>query len=429
MTTTLSPRPDLGHLKRQAKNLLKAHQRGDTGACPVLRQLYRFSQSSDSEMLAAEVKLNEVQFALALDYGFSSWNSLKHHVEHLAITGDEVIVHRRDGEAWIDGIPKLNWSSPGGCTFIGALLRALNRVGEPINYVDLMGLSGAAFRFCFAHPNWDWSSVDGMLGYDHGRVAMDALGYEASWAEGENEMRAAFMKSIDEGRPALGIDLVCAPEWGVITGYADEGKTLLCRTYFDDPGDDYSRTERVPWLNFMIGDRKPAPARHASLLASLRIAVTCGRGNGFVSSGGCSYKRGTEGLETWIGDLLDESRFDPKASEALCKHSSVNRFVFDALLDARESAARYLASHSDLLGHELRGPLLHLAGIYGQIVAVLRECMQYMPKSEDVPESRGPDPENWTPEMRYAQVDALRTVVEFEREALGTCEQILCSAD
>jgi hypothetical protein len=65
---------------------------------------------------------------------------------------------------------------------------------------------------------------------------------------------------------------------------------------------------------------------------------------------------------------------------------------------------------------------MHLAGIYGQIVAALRECEQYVPSDE------GLDPKDWTSQMRTAQVDALRTVVESEREALRTCEQILTSA-
>ena len=427
MTTNLPQRPDLGHIKHQAKNLLKAHQRGNADACPILRQLSRFNHASDAHILTSEMKLNEVQFALALNYGFSSWNALKHHVEQLAITSDEVVIHRRDGEVWIDGIPKLDWSNPGSCTFIGSLLRVLNRIGEPITYADLMGLSGAAFRFCFAHPYWDFSSVDGMLSFDAGQIAMDALGYEplhmcASGSSAEkDELRAACMKSIDEGRPALGIDLVIAPEWGVITGYADEGKTLLCRTYFDDPGDDYSRTARIPWLNFIIGERKPAPTRHASLLASLRVAATLARADGFVSSGGCSYKQGIEGLETWIADLIDESRFDPKDADSFNRHASVNLFILNSLLDAREAAARYL-SRTELLGSDLRSPILHLADIYGQIVTVLHECMQYIPKDE------GPDPHDWTPEMRRAQADALLKVVELEREALRICEQILSSA-
>ncbi|HET6453601.1 MAG TPA: hypothetical protein VFI02_04300, partial [Armatimonadota bacterium] len=81
MTTSLPAQPDLGHLKRQAKSLLKAHQQGDANACSILRQLHRFSHSSDADILTSELRLNEAQFVLALDYGFSSWNALKHHVE------------------------------------------------------------------------------------------------------------------------------------------------------------------------------------------------------------------------------------------------------------------------------------------------------------------------------------------------------------
>ncbi|MCE5323771.1 hypothetical protein LLG46_10720 [bacterium] len=419
MTTNLPPRPDLGHLKRQAKSLLKSHQHGDGAACPILRQLYRFANSTDTQILASDVKLNEVQFALALDYGFSSWNAMKHHVEQSAIMDNGIVIHRHNGEVWIDGVPKLSWGNPGQCTFIGALLRALNRIGEPVGYDDLMGLSGAAFRFCFAHPDWDWSCVDGMLGYDHGQAAMDTLGFEGGWAEGESETRVAFVKSIDEGRPALGIDLVRAAEWGVITGYADEGKTLLCRTYFDDPGDDYSRTERLPWLNYLIGERKPPRSRHESLLTSLRIAVTYARGDGFVSGGGCSYKRGLEGLETWISDLLDDSRYDPNDYDSFCKHASINRFVMDSLIDARKSVSRYLANHAEILGSENRDLLMNLAGVYSRIVAELNECEKYAPKGES------PAGDDWRPEMRQAQVDSLREVVGFEREALRLCEQIL----
>lgn len=88
MTAYLPPRPDLGHLKREAKSLLKSHRQGDNHVCPILRRLHRFSHASDSDILASEVKLNEVQFALALEYGFSSWNALKRYVEELMCRAD-----------------------------------------------------------------------------------------------------------------------------------------------------------------------------------------------------------------------------------------------------------------------------------------------------------------------------------------------------
>ncbi len=95
MTTSLPQRPDLDQLRRQAKDLLKAQKKGDPEVCSVLRHLHRFSRASDADIISADVKLNEVQFALALEHGFSSWNALKQHIEALpkgpspdAATGD-----------------------------------------------------------------------------------------------------------------------------------------------------------------------------------------------------------------------------------------------------------------------------------------------------------------------------------------------------
>ncbi|MEM9884011.1 MAG: ankyrin repeat domain-containing protein, partial [Planctomycetota bacterium] len=57
-TLSLPPRPELQHLKNQAKRRLEALRRSDPKA-----------------------KLSTAQFALARDYGFSSWRELKAHVD------------------------------------------------------------------------------------------------------------------------------------------------------------------------------------------------------------------------------------------------------------------------------------------------------------------------------------------------------------
>jgi len=77
MSPVLPLHPHLDHLKKQAKALLKAQCAGDALACEPLRQLHRFADVGDAEILAASVQLHEVQFALALDYGFPSWERLQ----------------------------------------------------------------------------------------------------------------------------------------------------------------------------------------------------------------------------------------------------------------------------------------------------------------------------------------------------------------
>ncbi len=68
---------DFTQLKKQAKDLLKAHRAGDTEACRTLRLVPRLSEMTDEQVLAADVGLQEAQHALAKDYGFATWAELK----------------------------------------------------------------------------------------------------------------------------------------------------------------------------------------------------------------------------------------------------------------------------------------------------------------------------------------------------------------
>ena len=80
MTPSLPANPSLRFLKEQAKDVLKAHKAGDSSSCQVLRKLRRFAATADADILAAKVPLKEVQFALAMFYGFKSWDELQKHV-------------------------------------------------------------------------------------------------------------------------------------------------------------------------------------------------------------------------------------------------------------------------------------------------------------------------------------------------------------
>jgi hypothetical protein len=81
MARSLSPKPSLEHLRKQAKDLLRAHGAGKASVCATLRLLRRFENASDRDILGADVTLQEVQYAVALEYGFENWSALKEHVE------------------------------------------------------------------------------------------------------------------------------------------------------------------------------------------------------------------------------------------------------------------------------------------------------------------------------------------------------------
>jgi hypothetical protein len=117
MSKALPERPNLENLKNQAKTLLKSHSSGDSDVCTLLRRLHRFSRSSDQDILSSDLSLAEAQYALAMDYGFSSWDALKQAVKgqedqkrflHLQCGDISAESLRRSGipgrvEVWYDG--------------------------------------------------------------------------------------------------------------------------------------------------------------------------------------------------------------------------------------------------------------------------------------------------------------------------------------
>jgi len=79
--------PNLEHLKKQAKDLLKAHQHGDAAVCPTLRHLRHLQHAADAEILAAPLTQRQAQHALAREYGFTNWADLKSAVETAGAAG------------------------------------------------------------------------------------------------------------------------------------------------------------------------------------------------------------------------------------------------------------------------------------------------------------------------------------------------------
>jgi hypothetical protein len=78
----LPPRPDLDHLKNQAKDLLRSHRERDPQAAQRIREFHpRFSKQADAEIFKNPLKLSDAQLAIARESGFASWPRLKKHVE------------------------------------------------------------------------------------------------------------------------------------------------------------------------------------------------------------------------------------------------------------------------------------------------------------------------------------------------------------
>ena len=144
MAFTLPADPSLRYLQEQAKDLLKAHRAGKPDACAPLRALRRFHAAADAEILAADVALHEMQFALAMAYGFPSWPAMKAFVE-AAATPDEPAATTGGNRIVLDGVPKVGFHRR-TCPFVGSAEALLEYLGHPEPFDYLMGVSGAAFR-------------------------------------------------------------------------------------------------------------------------------------------------------------------------------------------------------------------------------------------------------------------------------------------
>jgi hypothetical protein len=78
----LPSNPNLNHLKYQAKDLLRDHAAQNPAAAQLIREFHpRFSQATDEQIFAAQLKLSDAQLTIAREAGFPSWARLKRHIE------------------------------------------------------------------------------------------------------------------------------------------------------------------------------------------------------------------------------------------------------------------------------------------------------------------------------------------------------------
>ncbi len=157
----LPARPNLEHLKKQAKMLLREFLQDDPAAAG------RFRESAVSAHAGSAAKLADALHVIALEYGFDSWSKLKARVESLsedpaealtaAINADdaalvrEVIARNPILKTKIDEpLPKLSFDAP-------ALIGAVNKGNRAM--IDALLDAGANIN---ARTRW-WAGSFGVL--------------------------------------------------------------------------------------------------------------------------------------------------------------------------------------------------------------------------------------------------------------------------
>jgi len=348
----------------------------------------------------------------------------------------------------LNDIIKLNWGIGMDCTWAGAMFAALKYMGHGISYDYIMGVSAACFRIAFS-PVWDFSSVDALVVYDYAKVAYKAIGYELIWADRiEKDQRALernnIIKDIKLGKPPIAINLRVAPEWGVITGYLDNGKEFLCRTYFDevvfnDKKEDtefqeamlqnqgYLNVDCWPFAIAHFGKKLSKPTEKENLINSLRAKV-----ESMAIPEMRGYLMGYEAYKGWIEGLLNDSLFTGESKEIIERRLQVNDYQLLNLLDARKSATNYLKASVNLLDDKEADLLQEIAEICDKISKLIEEFYNklrkqvgnnlsymdgYLIQSKAV----------YFKELRKQQADMLKEILELEYKADDMAEKIISS--
>ncbi len=432
MSRSLPSRPNPAQLRNQAKDLLKAHGRGDKAVCNTLRLLRRFADTPDETILQAEIALHDVQYALALEYGFNSWSTLIRHVQSLPTGRTTGRVRHEAGRVWIDGLPGLTRQQTGTCTFAGALAAALAVTERPFTYSQIMGYSGLAFRVRWYRrrdiADWCPSSPVGEFPSEINTVQR-ATGWQLDVSDTESSTKDELAKrserivaSIDKGLPVTGHleDMDMATLYGY--EHRDDGLHFIWESYNSNQPQvlPESRIPRMVIIMHDGADPMDETDRFIQALTTPNWRQHSWTPSNYPEKRDHSYLLGDRAFETWADDI---SKADSFTEEQQQKLFFVNWWCFPALCDARIQAADFLRDHAELFDGEIARSLHRAADIYHGESELIKKSLQ---KGEAILGPwTGKSIAMWTPEVRRTEVNILRKVREDDAAAVRELDTAL----
>ena len=155
--------------------------------------------------------------------------------------------------------------------FIGSLYAALQGMGMPQPYHDLLALSGAGNRLCWKPGTWNGGNCDILsceeppftphfrvlraLGLTaQVRLCQEIVGLPGPFVLKESA-KAEIVASIDGGIPVIAMGIIGPPECCVVHGYEDGGEALIGWNYFQDSEgfDPQQPFRKADWFGNLVG--------------------------------------------------------------------------------------------------------------------------------------------------------------------------------
>lgn len=366
---------------------------------------------------------------------------------------------RDDSKCILKNVIRLSWGEGMECPWAGALYGALKYMGENYAYHQIMGMSGACYRICFTDV-WDYSCTDALVAFDYATPLYKAIGYSFHAAERLEKRerkaeRLAVMEDIQKGKPVLAINLRVAPEWGIITGYTDNGSRFLCRTYFDEEifaaleqedcqnmeerrmvfedNEGYLFNDFWPFVIMHFGEKVNRPSPRDTLKNSLVILV-----DSFHAGESRGYHQGKGAYEAWIKGLSKEEDFQLEKfqhenfqyendKENVLRRLSVNDNMLCCLIDSRRAAADYLRTSTYLVTEKESEYLVKIAENCQEIsdmVSAFRDkvcCSSACETAYNTVEAFGVS----MPALRQEQIRMLEKALILDEESCRLAESML----
>lgn len=289
----------------------------------------------------------------------------KEHAKHTS--ADSTILY---------GVPKVEYGAEGCTPFPMCVKAGANYLGQDVSYAYTMAGSGAAFRLTWDTTEWNGGNVDVAFTFDNAlkayKMGIEALGREfkflgrsseitggdggnsaAVQAEATKDDFIRFIKArIDRGIPCIALGVIGPREACIITGYRENGQTLLGWNFFQD-SPEFSAGIQFEKSGYFISrhwweNKETIAVMSLGELSGIKVTAKEIVGNAIEALSGrqCGkYAKGLDAYDAWKKAVSDASQFPENAIlPILAERLMCQGDAMDCLADGRHNAAVYMKS-------------------------------------------------------------------------------------
>lgn len=308
------------------------------------------------------------------------------------------------GAVRIQGLlPIRGFANSRDCTFMHCLELILQGTGRTVDYDELMGLSGMAFRLQFRTDRWDVGNPDPLVGENCVDPLFSQIGveHEIRVVRRDQQREAAALRqqiaeSIDRGMPVLAANIMPPEDWGIITGYQAQYQ-WLCRSYNGESREEDRLAKGWPTAVVVLKGFGKRPPLERAYGDSFRRAVQL-----YEMRKSGTHALGAAAFDYWIQNLRGVQSRD---------YMHANVWTYVSLMDARAAAVRYLRKLAGQAGSP-ESYVLQAADYYDQEVRLLQEGYRHVPSEAMFPDTAPPYV------YRDRQIQVLRQARTLEDKAI-----------